>query len=368
MNTNLEIRIRKFEASARCKLPQAYTGFLGGDYGDAEGVLREDCAWASDSENLDELTKQAKEFLAEYRQPFKLAENDFVFVHQGDRFLYFSCNGNSDDPPVWGYVAGEPAPKQVFAHFSEWVTASQPEDHPGVERPEQQEKPSDAVQAFLLDISEYVSPELKAELRRVEARFPARLAEAQRVVSWPLGAFRSATANLVAGIILGTVLLVLGAAVLAYGVYLGVETKFHMPLAAPHGLSWLVWVAMIWLSAGLAGGGGYFVYRARQLLGSRLIVAAHGLSWVRSSKAEPVAWHEIWKVEEVILHESLPLNTLLRFLLPKSKSRQFVVHTKDGRRFTFSANSIREIDLLRAILERVASDLEIPWRVVQTTI
>ncbi len=367
MNTTLETRVREFEESARVKLPQAYIGFLGGDCGDSEATRREEFEWASDYEGLHELTLQTREFLAEYRQPFRLAENDFVFVHQGDRFLYFRCEPNSDDPPVWRYVAGEPESKQVFAHFSEWVCTIKPKSPPGVERPEEAAKPA-AAKTSLLDIAEFVTPELKAELRRVESRSAAQLAAAQRVVSWPLGAFRPATANLMAGIILGTVLLVLGAAVLAYGVYLGVETKLRMPLAAWQGMSWLVWIAMIWLSAGLAGGGGYFVYRARQLLGSRLIVAAHGLSWVGSAKAEPVAWQEIWKLEEVVLEESAPSNTVLRFLLPKSKSRQLVVHTKDGRRLTFSANSIREIDLLRAILERVSTDLRIPWTVVRGTI
>ena len=45
----------------------------------------------------------------------------FVFVmHQGYTMLYFDCT-DGDDPPVYLFTDGEPAPRKVFDKFSAWL-------------------------------------------------------------------------------------------------------------------------------------------------------------------------------------------------------------------------------------------------------
>lgn len=74
--------------------------------------------------DLPSLRKEAVELLEEIRAPFKLDATDFVFaVHRGYQFLYFPVTG-SEDPPVYHFLEGDDAPKQVYDRFSDWLLGS----------------------------------------------------------------------------------------------------------------------------------------------------------------------------------------------------------------------------------------------------
>ncbi len=42
-------------------------------------------------------------------------------MHQGYQFLYFDCDAGHD-PPVYLFLEGEDAPRQVFDSFSQWLS------------------------------------------------------------------------------------------------------------------------------------------------------------------------------------------------------------------------------------------------------
>jgi hypothetical protein len=201
---------------------------------------------------------------------------------------------------------------------------------------------------------------MRAELRLVERRFRGEMAGIEPHLGHLLGAFQPATANLVAALIFGVVVLALGAAVLGWLIHQAFAAHFEMPFAARHGMSWLMLGLSLVLSAGLAVVGAYLLYWGKRLLQSRLVIGAHGFGWVRPSHAELVAWSEISEIVEVMLRESPPLNTPLRVFLPKSEGRQFEVRTRDGRKLQFSANNVRSIDVFETILRHAASDLGVP--------
>ena len=69
------------------------------------------------------LRKDAEVLLEQARSGFKLERNHFVFLgHQGYEFLFFDAR-DAHDPAVFLLMEDE-EPREVFAHFSEWLSSS----------------------------------------------------------------------------------------------------------------------------------------------------------------------------------------------------------------------------------------------------
>jgi SMI1 / KNR4 family (SUKH-1) len=69
--------------------------------------------------DLPKLFGWAAHLLSENHQP-PLPEQAFVFImHQGYQFKYFIADGNSDDPPVFYYLEGEPKTVRQFERLSD---------------------------------------------------------------------------------------------------------------------------------------------------------------------------------------------------------------------------------------------------------
>jgi hypothetical protein len=358
-------QVHELEEFYHVRLPGTFTAFLLDDFGVWAGLQSDDPNLLLDLECLKKLRHAAEQMLAEQPNPASLAPNDFVFYFtHGPRFLFFRCDPEDDDPPVYESRYGETEPELGFKHFSDWVQSLQA----GPEEGHVSLKGEPPHSTRHLDFAEFVTPEMQAELRQVERRFRRELAEIEPHLGQFVGAFQPATANLVAAAIFGVVMLVLGAAVLGWLIYQAFAAHFNMPFIARHGMSWLMVGLSLVLSAGLAVAGACLVYWAKRLFQSRLVVGAHGFGWVRPSHAEVVAWSEISEIVAVVLRESVPLNTRLKEVLPKSESRQLEVRTQDGRKLRFSANTVRRIEVFEAILGRAASDLQVPVSVMKTEV
>jgi hypothetical protein len=358
-------QVHELEEFYHVRLPGTFTAFLLDDFGVLAGLQSDDPNLLLDLESLKKLRHAAEQMLEEQTNPASLAPNDFVFYFtHGPRFLFFRCDADDEDPPVYEFRYGEPEPELAFKHFSDWVQRLQA----GPEEAQVTLKGEPPPITPHLDFSEFVTPEMQAALRQVERRFRPELAEIEPHLGHFVGAFPPATANLVAAVIFGVVMLVLGAAVLGWLIYQAFAAQFQMPFVARHGMSWLMLGLSLVLSAGLAVAGAYLVYWAKRLFQSRLVVGAHGFAWVRPSHAEVVAWSEIREIVETVLRESVPLKTGLKVVLPKSEGRQFEVRTNDGRKLRFSANNVHRVEVFEAILRRAASDLEVPVSVMKAEV
>lgn len=350
-------QVHELEEFYHLRLPETFTAFLLDDFGVLAGLQSHDPNLLLDLESLKKLRHAAEGMLAEQSNPASLAPNDFVlYFTYGPRFLFFRCEPGEEDPPVYEFRYGETEPELAFQHFSDWVQRLQA----GPEETHVSVKGESPPITWHLDVAEFVTPEMQAELRKAERRFRPEFAEIEPHLGQFVGAFPPATANLVAAIIFGIVMLVLGASVLGWLIYQAFAAHFEMPFVARHGMSWLMLGLSLILSAGLAAIGAYLLHWARRLSQSRLVVGAHGFAWVRPSHAEVVAWSEIREIVEVVLRESAPLKMGLKVILPKSEGRQFEVRTNDARSLRFSANNVRRIEVFEAILHRVASELEVP--------
>lgn len=363
MKTLTEHEVREVERFHGVRLPQAFVVFLRGEDGILERLVWEDPGAADadlvfDCESLKRLRRAAEGMLMDEQIPFTLAPNDFVFhFRSGPRFLFFRCNPDNDDPPVFCCSLDAAVPQQVCERFSEWAArllvkpdtraVSSSREPPGV--------------SAHLNLGALVTPEMEAELRRVSERFHPELAEVESKLGWLLGAFRTATASLVAGVVLGVMLLGLGLAILGWLLWQTVGAGFALPLAASEEMSWLGVGVVGGLSGGLGVVGGLLIARARRLSRSCLVVAAHGFSWVRVAQVEMVAWSEIEAFRETAEGEPFPLLNFLTWMLPKRKGIHYEAFTTDGRRFSFSANTVQQVGRLRAIFRQVATELAIPW-------
>lgn len=344
-------------------LPQACVAFLRGEDGILEQLVWEDPGTADpdlvfDCESLKRLRRAAEAMLVEEQIPFALAPGDFVFhFRSGPRFLFFRCEPGNDDPPVFCCSLDTPAPQQVCAHFSDWAASLLAK--PDIRAVTAAREPP-AVSAHL-NLGGLVTPEMQAELRRLSRAFRPELAEVESQLGWPLGACRTAAANLVAGCVLGVILLGLGVAVLGWLVWHTVGAEVVSGLAASEAISWLgVGVAGV-LSGGLAVVGGLLIARVWRLSRSSLVVAAHGFSWVRLAQVEMVAWSEIGAFRETDVGDPPPLLDVLARILPKRDRILLEALTTDGRTYGFSANTVQQVGHLRVVFRHVATELSIPW-------
>jgi hypothetical protein len=74
-----------------------------------------------------------------------------------------------------------------------------------------------------------------------------------------------------------------------------------------------------------------------------------------------VAWSEIEAFRETKVAEPFPLLGFLSVMLPKREGIHYDALTTDGRRFSFSGNTVQEGGRLGAIFRQVARELAIPW-------
>lgn len=112
-------QIEELEARYKLKLPAAYIAFLKGKYPEVYPILTgSDYGYSY----LVKLRNCAEELLQENGNPFQLAQNDFVFImHQGYQFLFFPCGEDTDNPPVYYYLEGEPDKELKFDRFTDWI-------------------------------------------------------------------------------------------------------------------------------------------------------------------------------------------------------------------------------------------------------
>jgi hypothetical protein len=102
------------------KLPSAYKAFLfilGRDGG--ADFIGSDCTIS----HLPELRGKAEDLLRDCGSQHTLPEKAFVYLmHQGYSFFYFVADQVSEDPPVYAYLEGDPAPVKKAESFTGWLT------------------------------------------------------------------------------------------------------------------------------------------------------------------------------------------------------------------------------------------------------
>ncbi len=116
MKTLTDPEIQQVERFHHLQLPRAFVAFLRGEDGILESLVWADPGSADpslrfDAETLKCLRRAAETMLADEGIPFTLASDDFVFhFRSGPRFLFFRCDPDLDDPPVFCCTLDAAAP------------------------------------------------------------------------------------------------------------------------------------------------------------------------------------------------------------------------------------------------------------------
>jgi hypothetical protein len=182
----------------------------------------------------------------------------------------------------------------------------------------------------------------------------------------PTGQYRPGLANLVAGIIIGCLLIGGGVAILFITIRDFARSGGRIPLAAEQGISWVaVGIASLFV-IGLLFGGFSLIRWVRSTSMLRVYVCPDGFYYVCRTKTVAFPWDRISSVRETILHERLPLATgIAKHAMPMNTSRSFLVRRIGGEEFGFDGNTLQGHERLGEILRDEARKRDIRWEVVE---
>lgn len=174
---------------------------------------------------------------------------------------------------------------------------------------------------------------------------------------------KASTANLIAGIILGILMVAGGVTLATVAIREIVSVRGNLPLYAEHGMSWVAAGLMVLPVGGLAIGGAWLILWATSMLSFRLVVCTDGFYFQQKGETNVFAWQEIASVEETIAHERLPIvKGVARHLMPTKTSRAYLVRRCDAKEFFFDSNVLSRPSLLAGPLATAAEARGIPWR------
>ena len=181
--------------------------------------------------------------------------------------------------------------------------------------------------------------------------------------------FRPGLENLVAGIVIG-LLMIGGGCFLIFLPANGVmESGGDLPFWRAKGEKGWCWgaagllavLALVLIICGI-----FLIQAVRSLFSFRLCVAQNGFCVSDKKSNRIIGWADIVSVREIHLYERPPiLKGVAKYLLPKIKSKSFVVTVSQGEPFVFDGNNVKWHLSLAEMIKEEAERRGIPWKVVE---
>lgn len=170
--------------------------------------------------------------------------------------------------------------------------------------------------------------------------------------------FRPNTANIAAGMILGTGLIVGG---IAFAITLAQKAK---PDPEDPGAPIAKYVAVGALGVVAPIGGIALLVWMKRLTSHRVTIHDNGFSYIYRGSTESCPWTEVEKIAEVFTEEQMKVLKVPGAAI-KNIDRSFVVHRNDGKEFHFSVNSIDGLPRFAECLEAARDQHSIPWEQIE---
>jgi hypothetical protein len=166
--------------------------------------------------------------------------------------------------------------------------------------------------------------------------------------------FRPSTANLIAGVIIGLLLIVggLGFAVGCLYLYL-----------SPKGSDLQSTLLSVAVGLALVACGVLFIYVMWRLFAYRLVVCPRGFVRQVRQDIDSCLWDDIASVTEIVTTDHLPLKGAAKHLAPMGKSRNYEIRRKDGLEFSFGPDTIKRLGRFAKIVREEVDRRGIPWLV-----
>jgi hypothetical protein len=168
--------------------------------------------------------------------------------------------------------------------------------------------------------------------------------------------FRPKMADIIAGTILGVVLV---AGNIALATYL-IRRPDPRPLDTGNRVAKyvLILIGVIGFVAPL--GGLALLLGMKRLASHRVTVFDGGFVYDYAGKDQICPWTDVSEIRELFTHEELKVLKLPGAAI-KNVNRSFVVCRKDGAQYSFTVNSIDSIPKLAEFLESARDEYGIPW-------
>jgi hypothetical protein len=178
--------------------------------------------------------------------------------------------------------------------------------------------------------------------------------------------FKPGLDNLIAGVIIGVLMLGGGGAVVFFAVKGVIDNGGKLPAWGAKGWSWGAVVLVAALGIGLMVGGFFLIGWMRSLFSLRVHVGQKGFRVTEGKTSRVILWSEIVSVQETHLYERPPLlKGVAKYALPKMMSTSFVVQRKVGEGFGFDGNTISEHEELADMIKEETDSRNIPWEIVE---
>jgi Protein of unknown function (DUF3592) len=182
----------------------------------------------------------------------------------------------------------------------------------------------------------------------------------------PLDAFKPGLENMVAGLILGGLLMAGGGAALFFMGQVVIREGKDLPWHREIGHCWLSVLLLSALGLGALVGGTFLIRWIRRLYSLRVLICPKGLVQVDRLETLACRWEDVAEIQETVLREHLPLlKGGLKYALPSGSSKSYVVRRRDGKEFGFDRNCIKGLRRLAEHLRREAESRGIPWKTVE---
>jgi hypothetical protein len=181
--------------------------------------------------------------------------------------------------------------------------------------------------------------------------------------------FRPGFENLVAGIIIGLLMIAGGCAAVFFPTFALIESGGSVPVWTEKGQKGWSWGAagiFAVIGVGLVIGGIFLIRWVRSLFSFRLRVGQNGFAVSEKKAMRVVGWDDIVSVQEIHLYERPPLlKGVAKYALPKTMSRSFVLIAKQGDPVAFDGNTIKGHSKLAKMIQEETSRRNIPWEIVE---
>src|SRR5262245_13702878 len=173
---------------------------------------------------------------------------------------------------------------------------------------------------------------------------PTTREEATRQLGDPIAIFKPGMQNLVAGIIIGLLMVTGGGALSAFAIREAIVNGDRLPWYAEKGSCLLAVFGMAAIGLVLAGAGVALILWVKGLFSLRVLVCPAGFLCIRRKELQVFPWDQIERVQETVTQEHFPLKGIAKYAAPMGKSRSFVVRRCDGVEFGFDGNTVKKLD------------------------
>lgn len=189
--------------------------------------------------------------------------------------------------------------------------------------------------------------------------------EAVRQLGDPIATFKPGLENLIAGIIIGSLMAAAGGALSAFSIREAIVNGHRLPWRAEEGSSLFAVFGMAAIGLVLAGVGVALILWVKGLFSLRVLVCPAGFVCVRRGEVQVFPWDRIELVQETVTREYFPLAGVAKYAAPMGESRSFVVRRRDGVEFRFDGNTVNKLNTLARMIGEATSQRAIPWDFVE---